>query len=492
MIPANAVRVFLSYARADRELMLRVATLLDQHAVDASPLQIWHDQHLFAGIPWRPKIEAMLNSSNVVLLLLSEHFLSSKECMAEAAVALHRQGRGECEVLPVLIQNCSWRSSPFSALQVTPTSGQPLSNSDDAAVTKAIATIIDACNQQWLKRTKNAELEHRDWLSEKERLRGLTEASVRLQNATVELANVQSRFSLLGLVGLGIGSGWLTLLTRRYLEYLSHFPVFLAIVLLTSILVCAFCIARLWRSVREQRVSTTFILVHLFILSVTLISQVSVLLALLRMPSNGVLLVPLQGTLTIACIGGCAGLVGALATRATGSVTPARTNVVEDERAWRRAASLTLGHPGCKVDDKGRRGHGPKAHFTRVRAVVAGDFEFITWADGWLTVVEKRRGSLSWVEVSPEERPMARQKLAPLGTIAPGPGRSSNGIRDPSIGPLIGRDVIGRFAIGYWNDDWVSLIEHSAGGIEPYSVRAYVSLPGPAAVSLGQFLESAA
>lgn len=120
-------KLFFSYSHKDEELRNELEThlaLLKRQGVISS----WHDRRITAGSDVDHAISSELESSQIVLLLVSAHFLASDYCYEkEMARALEKHEAGSAVVIPVILHPCDWRSAPFGHLRATPTDGKPVS-----------------------------------------------------------------------------------------------------------------------------------------------------------------------------------------------------------------------------------------------------------------------------------------------------------------------------------------------------------------------------
>jgi len=131
---SKALRVFFCYSHRDEKLRDR----LDAHLSMLRRMGIietWHDRKIKPGDDWNESIDQFLNSSDLVLLLISPDFLNSDCCFRkEMKRAIERHQAGEARVIPVILRPVDWERAPFSMLQAVPTDGRPItrfSNRDD-------------------------------------------------------------------------------------------------------------------------------------------------------------------------------------------------------------------------------------------------------------------------------------------------------------------------------------------------------------------------
>ncbi|MBN8283562.1 toll/interleukin-1 receptor domain-containing protein [Zoogloea sp.] len=120
-------KLFFSYSHKDEDLRNELEThlaLLKRQGVISS----WHDRRISAGSDIDKTIDAELESSQIILLLVSAHFLASDYCFErEMARALEKHNEGSATVIPVILHPCDWHSAQFGKLRATPTDGKAIS-----------------------------------------------------------------------------------------------------------------------------------------------------------------------------------------------------------------------------------------------------------------------------------------------------------------------------------------------------------------------------
>src|SRR5579859_5106863 len=127
----DPIAVFCSYAREDephlRKLETHLAMLQRQGLI--STYQI--DQ-IPAGSQWQQEIEAHLQASSLILLLISGHYLASDYCyQVEMPLAIQRQQAGQAHVIPIIVSPCDWRHPPLDEYRALPLNEEPTSTWDD-------------------------------------------------------------------------------------------------------------------------------------------------------------------------------------------------------------------------------------------------------------------------------------------------------------------------------------------------------------------------
>ncbi|MBC1257045.1 toll/interleukin-1 receptor domain-containing protein [Trichormus variabilis] len=87
----------------------------------------WHDRKIGAGKEWENEIDIHLNTSHIILLLISPSFMSSNYCWdVELKRAMERHQAQEARVIPVIIEFVDWINAPFGRLQALPEGARPV------------------------------------------------------------------------------------------------------------------------------------------------------------------------------------------------------------------------------------------------------------------------------------------------------------------------------------------------------------------------------
>ena len=87
----------------------------------------WHDRKILPGHEWDKVIDKNLESSQVILLLVSPDFVASDYCYdRELKRALDKHEQGQARVIPVILRPTDWAGTPFSKLQALPENARPV------------------------------------------------------------------------------------------------------------------------------------------------------------------------------------------------------------------------------------------------------------------------------------------------------------------------------------------------------------------------------
>lgn len=161
------MKVFLSYSHRDTDALERLnvhlAVLKKERQID-----VWYDHEILAGSDIDCEISEKLESSDLILLLVSPDFLASDYCTnKEMSRALERHHSGDARVVPIILEPCDWINSPLGRLKALPKDARPISawnNKNDAFtdVVQELRRILNtekSCFTSHEESTKVAEFE---------------------------------------------------------------------------------------------------------------------------------------------------------------------------------------------------------------------------------------------------------------------------------------------------------------------------------------------
>lgn len=136
-------KIFYCYSHRDEELRDR----LEVHLKMLERQQFitnWHDRRIIPGQDWENKISEKLESSDIVLLLISPDFIASDYCYdieMKRALKLHRENK--VQIIPVVLRICDWKNSPFSKYQGLPTDMTPIMDSSWNSIDDALQNVAE-------------------------------------------------------------------------------------------------------------------------------------------------------------------------------------------------------------------------------------------------------------------------------------------------------------------------------------------------------------
>jgi TIR domain len=140
------INVFISYSHEDdywrKELEKHLSNLKRQREIAD-----WSDRKIEAGLEWEAQLKDKLESSPIILLLISADFLDSDYCCdVEMRRAIERHDAGTAKVIPIILRPCDWQHSKFSKLQVLPQDGAAVTlwKNQDSALLDVVQGIRQA------------------------------------------------------------------------------------------------------------------------------------------------------------------------------------------------------------------------------------------------------------------------------------------------------------------------------------------------------------
>jgi len=149
----SPAKVFLAYAHLDAKFRFE---LEDQLKLLSRKRQMsWWSEHEL--VPGENRIEAIgnaLNEADIILLLISIHFLANDFCWSEQLQrAIDRHDRGEALVIPIFVRPCVWEETPVERLQGLPRDGRPVASWTDrheawADVARGIQRAFDGWRER--------------------------------------------------------------------------------------------------------------------------------------------------------------------------------------------------------------------------------------------------------------------------------------------------------------------------------------------------------
>jgi TIR domain len=125
-IPLAPIDVFISYSHKDDDLRSKLVTHLSSLKRQRK-IADWFDREIEAGSEWEAQLKERLESSPVILLLISADFLASDYCYdIEMKRAIERHKLGTALVIPIILRPCDLDGSPFMELQALPQDLKPI------------------------------------------------------------------------------------------------------------------------------------------------------------------------------------------------------------------------------------------------------------------------------------------------------------------------------------------------------------------------------
>ena len=145
--PVNALNLFISYSKSDKEYLESAKKHLNLF-VRQGKLRVWDDTQLIPGKEWDEAIKRELAAADIILFLVSADLLATDYIWnVEMETALARAEAGEVIVVPVIIRDCTWTDAPFGKFNALPTKGTPIATAPnaDAAWKEVVERIGKIC-----------------------------------------------------------------------------------------------------------------------------------------------------------------------------------------------------------------------------------------------------------------------------------------------------------------------------------------------------------
>ena len=144
------MKLFYSYCHVDEKYRERLEKFLVTLR-DEGKITEWHDRKIMPGDKWQDDIKQNLENSDIVLLLISQDFLSSSACKEEIQFALNPDNKKI--TIPIILKPCTWLHTALKDIQAVPTDGRPILNweSEDSAwldVAEKITAVIDSFSEK--------------------------------------------------------------------------------------------------------------------------------------------------------------------------------------------------------------------------------------------------------------------------------------------------------------------------------------------------------
>ncbi|MCI2077159.1 MAG: toll/interleukin-1 receptor domain-containing protein [Acetobacter peroxydans] len=145
---SKEISIFFSYSHHDEQWRDKIEghlSVLKRQKI----ITIWHDRKIVPGENVDCSIKEALSKADIILPLLSSHFLNSDYCYTkEMEEAISRCQEGKAHIVPIILKDCDWRHSPLGSILAVPRDGMPISRwpNEDAAlfdVTNAIRRVVD-------------------------------------------------------------------------------------------------------------------------------------------------------------------------------------------------------------------------------------------------------------------------------------------------------------------------------------------------------------
>lgn len=146
-------KIFVSYSHKDnsyKDQLRKQLKVLER----SQKIKIWDDHAIDLGREWNTEIMYNLDTSDIILLLISPDFINSKFCYEiEMIRALERHENQDALVIPIILRSCLWEETPFSKLQgIIPDGGAVDNKLKSDKIWTNIAVQLNEAVDTWKKK----------------------------------------------------------------------------------------------------------------------------------------------------------------------------------------------------------------------------------------------------------------------------------------------------------------------------------------------------
>ncbi len=123
------IEIFISYSHEDENKISSFEKYFEP-IKNTYNVCLWRDTEILAGSTFQKIIEEKLTNPDIILLFVSDNFLSSQACKDEMKVAFELKENGVI-VIPIILSTCLWKVTELKDLLAVPTDGKPVSDFDN-------------------------------------------------------------------------------------------------------------------------------------------------------------------------------------------------------------------------------------------------------------------------------------------------------------------------------------------------------------------------
>jgi hypothetical protein len=142
------LKVFISYSHADESCKNRLIQFLVMHKRN-QVIDSWNDRELIAGDRLDDEIQSKLLEADIVILLVSQDFISSYYCYEiELQRTFQKVNNDTCRVISIILDHCTWSDTPIKDFVVLPTDAKPVASFTNPSeawlqISKEIGRVCD-------------------------------------------------------------------------------------------------------------------------------------------------------------------------------------------------------------------------------------------------------------------------------------------------------------------------------------------------------------
>ncbi|MEH2459634.1 toll/interleukin-1 receptor domain-containing protein [Nostoc sp.] len=109
----------------------------------------WQKNQMLPGRDWKHESCEHLNTSQVIVLLVSPDFLAADDCRDITKRAMERCSSGKARVIPVKLRPIdNWQATPFGHLQCLPDNGEPITSKFWRRQDDAFVNIVEKIREE--------------------------------------------------------------------------------------------------------------------------------------------------------------------------------------------------------------------------------------------------------------------------------------------------------------------------------------------------------
>lgn len=147
------VNAFISYSHKDMKYKNKILPSLEA-LKQSYNIESWHDGKIDAGNNIDDNVKKALNKSHLILLLVTDNFVSSHYCMnIELEAAQKRADKGQCIIIPVMFQETVLTDTlAFFRNNRVPEDGKPIATgfkNQSQGCTRAVKMIQNLIDNQF-------------------------------------------------------------------------------------------------------------------------------------------------------------------------------------------------------------------------------------------------------------------------------------------------------------------------------------------------------
>ena len=169
-----SVDLFYSYSHRDKKYKEKMEESLSLLRDQDKILKTWSDNNILPGQNIPDKIEEKINSTNIIVFLVSQNFIASRECMKEWFRACEISQKNPSYVrIPIILSECAWKDMEgMSTLKALPIDANPIEKFDDIEsawqqIYQGIKDVIENLRRQFvIKELFREEMEKTEFLSQ--------------------------------------------------------------------------------------------------------------------------------------------------------------------------------------------------------------------------------------------------------------------------------------------------------------------------------------